>query len=410
MSETAVAAPATATTRAPQAAARSLAAGLSLWNRAAWRDATLLWLGQHALLLVVAYIGRTLFLTNSRAASTTTWGAIFHYIGGWDTTAYAYIARHGYTGGGAAGFSPLLPALEHIAMVATGADPVAAGIVISNVALLIALGLLRVLVERELGAEVAHRTLLYLVLFPTAFFFDIAYTESLFLLFSVVAFLALRGRHWLAAGLFAALAVLTRTVGIALAVPILVECARLVLATRERPSRRTLLAMGAGLALPFVALAGFSVYLYTRYGSYFAAASAQEHIWGKGLGIPFIGFARAGGALLRLPPGPNYFQAHILLDGGFTLLATVLTLATWRRLPPAYALYSGVLLFLMVALPAHNWYALSSNMRYMLDSFPLFMLLGRWGERRDIDRWILVASVPLLALLTLIFLSEGWVA
>lgn len=386
------------------------AAQVQLWNRTAWRDAAVVWLGQHVLLLAVAYIGRTLFLTNTPTARDTSWGAIFHYIGGWDSAAYAAIARGGYTSAFAAGFSPMLPALEHLAMATTGADPTIAGIVISNIALLVALGLLRVLVERECGREIAHRTLLYLILFPTAFFFDIAYTESLFLLFSVAAFVALRGRHWVAAGLFAALATLTRSVGIALVVPIVVECAQVVLTTRRRPALRALSTMGAGLALPLASFAGFSWYLYTRYGSFFAASSAQERIWGKGLGIPFIGFARAGGALLRLGPAPSYFQVHILLDGGFTLLAVLLTIATWRRQPLTYVLYSITMLLLIVALPAHNWYALSSNMRYMLVIFPLFMLLGRWGERREVDRWILVASVTLLTLFTLIYLSEGWVA
>lgn len=73
-----------------------------------------------------------------------------------------------------------------------GVSTSVAGLIIANAAALGAFGLLRALVEREESAAVARRSLLYLAVFPTAFFLLAAYAESLFLLWSVACFLALR--------------------------------------------------------------------------------------------------------------------------------------------------------------------------------------------------------------------------
>jgi hypothetical protein len=42
--------------------------------------------------------------------------------------------------------------------------------------------------------------------------------------------------------------------------------------------------------------------------------------------------------------------------------------------------------------------------------FPLFMLLGTWGQRQWVDRLILICSIPLLTIFIITFLSTGWVA
>jgi hypothetical protein len=123
-----------------------------------------------------------------------------------------------------------------------------------------------------------------------------------------------------------------------------------------------------------------------------------------------LGFARAAKALVDYGPNPSFFQVHILLDAAFTLAFIALTVLTWRRLPLSYVLYAWAMLALVMCTPAHNWYALLSNMRYMLVAFPLFVLLGRWGARREVDTAVLLICLPLLTLLTAAFLLGSWVA
>src|SRR5262249_2545280 len=148
---------------------------------------------------------------------------------------------------------------------------------------------------------VARRTLLYLVAFPTSLFLAAAYTESLFLLLSIGAFLALRRHRWLLAGLLVAVATLTRQVGILLLVPLAVEMALNLRASRVPPTRlgwRELLRMAGGLASPALALVGFSFYLYARFGSPFASATAEAGAWDRRLSVPWYGLQHAALAVL----------------------------------------------------------------------------------------------------------------
>src|SRR5207248_10279400 len=97
------------------------------------------------------------------------------------------------------------------------------GTIISNAALLGALFVIYQLAVEAGGEQVAQRTLLYLCIFPTAFYFFAPYNESLFLLLTASTFLAMRQQRWWLAGLLGLLAALTRSAGILLVIPYLFE-------------------------------------------------------------------------------------------------------------------------------------------------------------------------------------------
>lgn len=395
----------------PVVASAAKSHGPSLLDGTAWRDAAITWVGQRLLLVAITYIGRTLVLIPAYSTRHLSWASMVTHWAGWDGALYVVIAQQGYFRMWTARFFPLLPLLEHLVAPMTGNDAAVAGLVISNVTCLGAFGLLRVLVERETDRETARRTLLYLAVFPTSFFLAAAYAEAPFLLCCVGAFLALRRGHWLIAGALGALATLARPVGILVVVPLAAEVLLRIRAAGALPRPRDGVAILGGLALPPAALAGFSYYLYQHLGTFNAVAQAQnEDGSNKGLTWPWIGFLRAGHALGDYGLQPNFFQVHILLDATFTVVLIALVVATYRRLPLPYVLYAFAVLALLLCLPAHNWYALYANMRFTLEVFPVFMVLGHWGKRLSIERLILTFSLPLLALLTLAFVLQQWVA
>ncbi|HEY8324024.1 MAG TPA: mannosyltransferase family protein [Ktedonobacterales bacterium] len=158
-----------------------------LLDRLAWRDAALAWIAQRILFVLVAYFGRLLVSSKGFAQQTSSWPLLFKGIFGWDASLYATIAREGYAHPWESAFYPVLPGLEHLLMGLVGNNPALAGLIAANVATLLAFGLLRVLVERELGRATARRTLLYLSCFPASLFLVVPYTESLFLLFSLAS-------------------------------------------------------------------------------------------------------------------------------------------------------------------------------------------------------------------------------
>ncbi len=385
---------------------------VALFDRSAWLDALLIWLGQIALVCVVIYVGRTLLLTQHAmpTGATISWSQLFGKWLGWDGVNYAWIAMRGYTQPATPAYSPGLPLLERGVNALTGLNPQIAGELISLVAALISYGLLRILAERELDREAARRATLYLAVFPTAFFFLTPYTESLFLAFTCGAFLAMRQARWVTAGTLIALAALTHLTGVILLAPLALEMARRWRDAGPPSTLRDWGKIAVGLAIAPLALGAFNLYLYRQFGTFFSVTRAEESVWGKGFSIPLMGFVRAGGALVRNGVNPGAEQVHILLDGAFTLALIGMAIVVWRRLPRAYGVYMAALTFLIVSTPLHNWYALMSNPRFALAAFPAFMILGVWGARPWIDRLILVFSLPLLAIFTLVFAMGGWVA
>lgn len=378
----------------------------------AWRDALLAWVGQVALVFAVIYIGRTLLLTQLHFpnGATTPWSKLFSEWFGWDSANYGKIAMRGYVQSWMPAYAPGLPALERGVNALTGLSPALAGELISLLATFITFGLFWVLAEREMGRAAAQRSLLYLAIFPTAFFLLTPYPESLVLAFTCGAFLAMRQGHWIISGLLIALATLTHYTGIVLLLPFIVEILRRWRDTRMALTPVDWVRAAAGLAIAPAALGAFDIYLYRTFGTFFAISTAEEKVWGKGLSLPLIGFARAGGALIRNGINPGAEQVHILLDGAFTLALIAMAFAAWRSLPRAYGVYMAAFTLLLVSTPLHNWYSLMSNPRYVLEALPIFLLLGGWGARPWLDRLVLLGSLPLLALFILIFSMGGWVA
>ena len=116
----------------------------------------------------------------------------------WDSDWFLRIAEHGYSWPSSTpAFFPLYPFLvAGLGWVLLGHD-VLAGLVISLAAGAAAFALLYRLTEGRLGEGAARRTVLFLAVAPTSLFFGAVYSESLFLLLAVAAFLAAeRGRFW----------------------------------------------------------------------------------------------------------------------------------------------------------------------------------------------------------------------
>jgi Gpi18-like mannosyltransferase len=317
----------------------------------------------------------------------------------------------------------LYPLLEHLLAPVFGDDPAVAGLFIANVACLAAFAWLRVLAEREYGRAVARRSLLYLTIFPYSLFLAAAYTEALFLALSLVAFLALRGHYWKLAGISAALATLTRPVGILLLLPLVHEY---FVAQKQRAGTwRDKLRVDEvlTLSLPAVALLGFNLALAPRFGTLMPTTAAQSSGWGRHLSWPWDGVLRAGYAALHAPSG---LGVYVALDIVWTLLFTILALALlWplgplrsrsgSRLPVAYALYALATLILILLTPMNKpgseWATLASNGRFMLVVFPLFLLLARASlARRWMHRLIVTVSLVNGLLLSVIWIHGGFVA
>jgi hypothetical protein len=177
------------------------------------------------LLIVAAVIAETLIIRNPALIPGDS-GPILASLTSWDGWYYLGIAREGYHLDPVAGdyrdvaFTPLYPLIVRVLSAPWPAFTGLVAVVFSNVTFLAALGLLARLGTPYLGRRRAALAAGLLAIYPFASAFGMAYTESLFLLCMVAAFLAAERHHRTWAGIFLALAVLSRLQGVGLILPL----------------------------------------------------------------------------------------------------------------------------------------------------------------------------------------------
>lgn len=331
------------------------------------------------------------------------------YDSGW----YLRIAERGYGTPPGPGtgeksehvFFPLYPLVVGGISRALSVDPFAAGLAVSVAAAFAAALLFAEEGRRRLGTTGARHALLFLLLFPTAFFLISMYAESLFLLLALAAFASIDRNRLAAAGMFGLLAGLTRAPAVALCVPFAIAA---VEARRRAPAARN---AGSRLAPVLVGLApaaGVALWIFgigARFGEpglYFRLQRA----WGRGVS-PARGLLEWAAALPRaFADGDVARHPAFLVDYGCALLFLVIGIhQAFRRRWADASWTAGALL-----LPAATGIS-ASVPRYLVVVYPAFYCLAEVFRERPVGRvlwWI--ASGVILLVATAAFVLWRWVA
>lgn len=192
-------------------------------------------------------------------------------LGAWDASLHAVIAESGRTAALWAFYPLWAGLLEAAHALLPGVPTVLAGAGLASALFLAALGVLATAgpsrVIPESGPAFALGAVL-LAFTPASWTFHTAHTESLFLLLSLLALLAAGRGRWLAAGLLAALACLTRNQGV------LVALAAVALVAEQTRSRRRAALTGL---FPLLAGLGFLAFQWVRTGDPLAFLHAQAN-------------------------------------------------------------------------------------------------------------------------------------
>ena len=324
------------------------------------------------------------------------------FLGAWqrfDSLWYLKIATQGYSpeDGGLVYF-PLYPLLIRLLGKICLGNYLLAALFISNVAFVGVLFYLYKLTEMEFNDPAARRSVIYLAIFPTAFFFLAAYTESLFLLLTLTAFYCSKENRWWLAGVLGFLASLTRLQGIVVAIPLLYMYVRgkEFRLSRLGPDLFALIAIPGGAAL-------FLAYQHLFIGSTSLLTTYQTQLH----------------ALFVLPWDNIIatYQKILSTEGTFinvlnlsvTCLFLAMTALSFRKLPLEYSIYMVVTVFVLL-LRRTTLQPLVSMSRYVLVLFPAFMMWGHWGRNPRYQRLIVYPSLALLLYLSGQFAMWGWVA
>ncbi len=328
----------------------------------------------------------------------------------WDAGFYASIATYGYnwvkdgTPTADMAFLPAYPLAIHLV---SGLTPTGCalsdylstcttigGVFVSNVALGLALLLLFDLTLRRFGRTVAWRTALLLLVSPISIFLSGIYTESLFLLLSVLVFWLLERDRFLLAVLAASVACLTRSVGVALFLPLLWA------AWQSRPAARPLRLLLA--FVPPLLFAGYILLMGLSVGDPLAFFKSFSLTWGRTAGTPLQAFTVffSGAPVSLFGWSPAW---HDLIMTLFYLALSVILLRN------AQMRLWGVFALVAVLIPIASG-SLLSMPRYGAVLFPFYILLAKWADR--LPKQVLVyGSAAALALLFLTrFVTWRWIA
>jgi hypothetical protein len=342
----------------------------------------------------------------------------------WDGEHYVALARGGYLQPPvhvSPAFFPLYPLLirsfaELFGGPVTQPALSAWGVLISLLALPFALYFVYRIAENEWGTRTAQRTVLLLAFFPTSFFLNAVYTESLFLAFSAACLWAARVRRdLLLACLLAGFATATRNVGVFLLTPLAYEWLKNVREYRWQ---------GVYLALVPSGLAVYAAYLRWHFGNPLLFYTEQER-WGREATDPLStlhnALVQGGVGLTRLlDPGlwsdPSLGRIADRLGAAinaynlvFLGVALALLLAGLRVLPLGLSAYAS-LLILSPALFGTPQSPLMGLPRYLLAAFPIFIVLGVLLKNRWLlSGWLVLSGAASLVLCAL-FVSWRFVA
>ncbi len=274
-------------------------------------------------------------------------------------------------------FYPLFPWLA-TAVNALVNDPLVSAFVVSTVASLFVAPLMHHLVAHDEEPGVALRAAWFLLIFPTAYFLHIGYTESLFMALVLGSFLAGRSRHWWIAGLLGGLAALTRINGLILLPALAAEAATQWL---EQPrDERRLRPEWLALGLVAVGFAGYLALNRLVYGDAFTFLRVQREHWFKEAAFPWEAISGAFGWFSSTDPD------IVLMNGGMELLFTGMGLA--GVIASAFLLRPSYFAWM-----AGNWLLFTSTSfllsmpRYTLTLFPLMVLMALATRRT----WAMVA-------------------
>jgi hypothetical protein len=245
-------------------------------------------------------------------------GMLANWDGRWyekiATTGYSYTPSGGYS---SVAFFPLYPLLVRILML-VGMPFVVAGVIISNTAFLATLWVVFGWTRERLGIVTARWTVAVLAFFPLSLFSSVAYSESLFVLFSALALRDFDRRRYGRACVWSALASLARPAGIWL-LPAFAVAA--ILEKRKPAAFLCAVAAATGTAT-------LGVYCGIRFGDPFAPLRG-EAVWRHASGS---GLTQWSVLLMRGTYSFEHWRFQL------QVLAIVVAIFYFKRMPPRLAL------------------------------------------------------------------------
>lgn len=315
----------------------------------------------------------------------------------WDGLHYLYLAEHWYTALGDEAnfivFFPLYPLILKPIIFVLG-NAAITGIISSITLFLLGIYFFYKLIAIDYSDKVAEYAVIALSIFPTSYFFNSPYTESLFLLIFSAAFYTARQNKWILAGVIAGLGVVTRPSGFLILSGILTEW----FYSKERKLRHL-------PVIIFPAIFAGLTYLYLNksiYGNPFEFQRILAVHWQKHLVSPIASVietwkrALSGGLT-------NYVIMVGWAEALTITLSWILIPFTFKYLRRSWAIFYtlSILLFSSTSF-------ILSTPRYLLSVPPFFVLIALAQKNYLFKIIWSFTSTALLISLAILFARGQW--
>ncbi len=314
----------------------------------------------------------------------------------WDSGWYIGIMKYGYSFApgreSSVAFFPLYPMLVKIFSFNLF-NPVIIGYLISNIALFLAVLYLYKLVYLETKEhKTSFKSVFYLLIFPTSFFFSIFYTEGLFLFLAISCFYYARKKQWLTASILGLFLSMTRVIGVLIFIPMLVEYFDINFKSWKMDIKKIRGDILYLLLVP-LGLLFYMFFLYIKFGKPFAFLDAQL-AWGRYFVIPFA----------PLIMEFNYRLFHTVIFKGFAIFALLMILYLFfSKVRFSYGIYA--LSILAVCLSTSS---LDSTPRLVSVIFPIYLAMALASKKKYLEYIFIIFSIIFLALFLTLFVNGYW--
>lgn len=307
--------------------------------------------------------------------------ALAAILDSWDGHWYLDVVREGYphhimpnvtylVSDARAAFFPLYPRLVHYFDVVIPGGPVSIALAINIILGACFVFLAGYLCRGLFDIKTAEKAMILIALFPGSFVLSMAYSEALMLTIVALCFIALRDKHWIWAGILAAMATATRPNGVALVAACAVAS---LIAIRNERDWRSLVAP----ALSPIGFIGFMWFLRNHTGEDWAWFRVQREAWQEGTSFGATAVQRTFDFFVNPASSPT----SVLTATSVGAMLIALYMARKYKMNLIYWSYTATILGLML-IPA----TVTARPRFLFTAFPLFFPVAR-ALRDDDDKW-----------------------
>lgn len=315
-----------------------------------------------------------------------------------DGVYYLYIAGASYTRDNA-GFFPLFPMLIKILSLnasAFSALQFFVALILSSLLFLFALVMFYKLLKLDFNHNSAISAIIMLLVFPTSFFFAAVYSESLFLLLTVLSFYFARKGDWFLSSIFSSLLTATRIVGIAIIPALFLE---FYLQKKTLLNKKII-----SLFVTPLGILGYSLFSYSQWGTPLQFLKAQGMLHNSRSVDQIILFPQTVFRYFKILSTVKitYEWWIAMLEISVFFFALSMLFYAWRKKVRISYLIFSVLAFLI---PTQSG-TFSGMPRYVLLLFPMFIGLSLIKNKIFRILYVIVSATLLFILFALF--SKGY--